>query len=493
MTFLLSSLAISLLLVAIAMVLLRYRVRTHDLEERNKRLTALRRLDEIMISAPTDLHDVAQKVTDAISFELKLELGVLALVDSQKGVLRRVAMSRTQQGDRAKKSLPFPYEQLEIPLSATENLSIQAMRDNQRKETHNLYDLFRPTLNKQTSDQIQATVNVKTSLVYPIKARGKNIGIMIISLSRDEPKLLAYENESIEELLNVVGIALDNSLLYQDLKATSKQLAYVNERLKELDKLKDDFVSIASHELRTPMTAIRSYVWMALNRPDTPLTPKLKKYLSRTLISTERLINLVNDMLNISRIESGRVEVTPKIFDINSLIHDVAFEVDAKAKERSINLQFSNNQSPTVFADPDKVHQVLLNLIGNSLKFTPSGGIVTVSTFSDGVMVEVSVKDSGVGISRDDISRLFTKFGRLDNSYVATATSGGTGLGLYICKSLVEIMGGKIWVRSDGLNRGSTFTFSLPVARSNVISNSEKYTRKPVEGQAKPLEPTVVN
>ncbi len=276
-----------------------------------------------------------------------------------------------------------------------------------------------------------------------------------------------------------------NSLVH-----VSQEVYKANSELHKVNKLKDDFVSIASHELRTPMTAIRSYAWMALHRSDVPLSDKLKRYLERTLISTERLINLVNDMLNVSRIESGRIEISPSAFDLNNLIGEVLIEVDAKAKEKNLTIEHLVNNVPKMFADQNKVHQILLNLIGNSLKFTPSGGKITISYQSDGQVIEVDIKDTGVGIEQDDLNRLFKKFSRVDNSYVATANTGGTGLGLYICKSLLDLMKGTIKVESIGANQGTTFKFTLPVATPKLLEEAEKYHYKPP--QARLLEPVAI-
>lgn len=468
-----------------------YSQRTHDLEERNKRLSALRKLDEIMLSSSTDIRDVAQKVTDAIVFILGFEIGVLALIDRKRGVLKRVAMSSTVTGVKARRSLPIPYEQLEIPLSTLENLSIRAIKENQMKITHDLYDLFAPALDRTISKEIQDTVKVQTSLVYPIRSKGGVIGVMVVSIARSEKDLSSYERESIENLVDVVGIALENALLYQQIKDASHELALVNQKLQELDQLKDDFVSVASHELRTPMTAIKSYLWMALRRSREPLSENLKKYLTRALISTERLINLVNDMLNVSRIESGRIELTPSPFDMVELCREIMEEVRFRAEEQGLTIMMVEAKMPEVFADVDKIHQVLLNLIGNSLKFTPPGGRVTISFFTDGRVVETSVKDNGVGMAKENLSSLFKKFGRLDNSYVAMGQSGGTGLGLYISKSLIELMHGRISAQSEGLNKGSTFTFSLPVATKEVIEQTKNYSFFP-KGEAKGLEPVVI-
>ncbi len=336
-----------------------------------------------------------------------------------------------------------------------------------------------------------STNAIKSLVAIPIIVSGRVVGAAFYGIPRPSTSVNVEEMQRLELVTNLMAIAYRMQDTQVSLTRITQEVYKMNAQLHQLDKLKDDFVSIASHELRTPMTAIRSYVWMAINRSDIPLSDRLKRYLERTLISTERLINLVNDMLNISRIESGRVEIKPQPFSLSTLLNDVIFEVDAKAKERKVTVIAPQAQIPNVFADADKVHQVLLNLVGNALKFTPSGGRIDILTFSDGHFVEVTVKDNGVGISKEDLFKLFTKFGRLDNSYVAAATSGGTGLGLYICKSLVELMGGKIKVSSEGLGKGTSFTFSLPVATQQMIANSDRYRQIP-QGEAKGLEPVAI-
>ncbi len=339
-------------------------------------------------------------------------------------------------------------------------------------------------------------------VAIPLYTKGEDIDLLVLGekLSGD-----IYTTEDIN-LLNIflpeATVAIQNAKSYDQIKRfnvtlreevnkSTGELKITNQKLKELDKLKDDFVSIASHELRTPMTAIRSYVWMALHKSDIPLSQKLEKYLYRTLISTERLINLVNDMLNVSRIEAGKIEIEPKSFDMTSLVKEVMEEVKVKADEKRLQIQILEHKVPDVFADPDKVHQVLLNLVGNALKFTYPGGIITIDFFTDGRVLEVSVKDNGAGISKEDLSKLFHKFARLDNSYVSISISGGTGLGLYISKSLVELMKGRIWASSDGVNQGCTFTFSLPVANEETLKNAKAYELKP-QGEVKTLESVAV-
>jgi signal transduction histidine kinase len=253
-----------------------------------------------------------------------------------------------------------------------------------------------------------------------------------------------------------------NITLHEEVDRATKELQDKNDQLKQLDKLKDDFVSVASHELRTPMTAIKSYLWMALAGQGGPLNDKQKYYVQRSYSSVERLIKLVNDMLNISRIESGRLTVEMSSLNIVKLVKEVVEEVGPGAKELGVSVELEvGDDVPMVMADADKIKEVVYNLIGNSMKFTQSGGKIMVSISKKDKMVEVMVKDTGAGIAPEDLPKLFQKFGILPGSYVTNQPALGTGLGLYICRSLVELHGGRIRAASEGREKGATFTFSL--------------------------------
>lgn len=282
---------------------------------------------------------------------------------------------------------------------------------------------------------------------------------------RQKTKALVKKEKELNDFYNKANeISLQKAQLSKTLIESNEKFKKANLKLQELNSLKEDFVSIASHELRTPMTAIRSYAWMALHKSDMPLSDKLKKYLVRVLISTERLINLVNDLLNVSRIEAGKIEINPEAVDLILLTKDVMDEVYySKSTDKNIQLTLLEKPIPKVLADPEKLREVMLNIVGNAVKFTQSGRTITIEFFSDGKTVETSIKDTGTGISQEDLGKLFTKFGKLESSYVALSRSSGTGLGLYISKGLIELMQGKIWATSPGLGKGSTFTFSLPV------------------------------
>jgi signal transduction histidine kinase len=232
-------------------------------------------------------------------------------------------------------------------------------------------------------------------------------------------------------------------------------------RLKELDKMKSDFVSNVSHELRTPLTSIKGSVDNMLDGLTGQLNEKQIRYLARIKSNADRLSRLINDLLDLSRIEAGRVEVRAATLPLNALAGEVAEQLKPLAAEKLIQIEVpASDPEVTVWADRDKVTQVLMNLIGNAIKFTPQNGKVTVAIEKNGDdYMRISIADNGPGIVQEEANKIFAKFYQVDN--IDRQKPKGSGLGLAISKALVELHGGKIWVES-AVGRGSTFYFTLP-------------------------------
>ena len=432
-------------------------------------LDAVWKLQKIILDTP-DFEGVVDRVVNSILVELGyLQLGyriiVLTLVDKKKQTLKRIALSQTIEAQKALEASPVPFQQIEIPLIAEDNFLIRALKEKKVYITHVWPDIFRPVLSDEAALNNQNAAGIRTSMIYPLVVKEEAIGVMIFSMIKNEEEVSDEEKALIARFTDIVGLAVQNARLYSSLKETAEDLKKANERLVVLDQLKDEFVSLASHELRTPMTAIKSYLWMALAGKGGDLNEKQKYYIDRSYISVERLIRLVNDMLNVSRIDSGRVTLEPAAVTLEKLVADVITDVTPRAQELSIAVKINQPTSPLpqVLADPDKIKEVLFNLIGNSLKFTPKDGAVTVSFKQNGDMIETTVADTGTGLAADAIPQLFQKFSMVAESYAADTPIQGTGLGLYICKSIVELHKGKIWVISEGPGKGSQFIFSLPV------------------------------
>jgi PAS domain S-box-containing protein len=234
-------------------------------------------------------------------------------------------------------------------------------------------------------------------------------------------------------------------------------------RLKELDKMKSDFVSNVSHELRTPLTAIKGSVDNMLDGITGDLNEKQSRYLTRIKSNSDRLTRLINDLLDLSRIEAG-INLKPKNLPLATVAREVVETLRPVAAEKLITIEVASpDNSLTAWADPDRISQVLMNLLGNAIKFTPTHGTVTLSLEKNGnEWVKVSVADSGPGIPSEEANRIFDKFYQI--SHPERRKAMGTGLGLPIAKALVEMHGGKIWVESES-GRGSTFSFTLPAER----------------------------
>jgi DNA-binding response OmpR family regulator len=231
-------------------------------------------------------------------------------------------------------------------------------------------------------------------------------------------------------------------------------------RERELDRMKDEFVSLVSHELRTPLTSIKGYVDLLIDGDAGDVTEEQKEFLEIVKNNSDRLVLLVNDLLDVSRIEAGRVNLRVQPVDLAGSIEEVATSLRPlmEHKRQSLKLEVPADL-PQVRADRDRVVQIMTNLLSNAHKYTLEGGAVTVRAQAGENEVQVEVSDTGVGMTADERHKLFTKFFRAQNP--ATQNVSGTGLGLNIVKSLVEKQGGRIWVTSEPM-KGSTFIFTIP-------------------------------
>ncbi len=231
-----------------------------------------------------------------------------------------------------------------------------------------------------------------------------------------------------------------------------------------LDKAKDDFLSLASHELKTPMTIIKSYLWMLQNNQIGSLNEQQDTYVDRAVHSTDQMIAMINDMLNISRMEQGKLTFNMQPGKIIPSIQDALTGFDLKAKEKNIYLKTDLTQVPQdqdAYYDEGKLKECVVNLLGNAIKFTKEGG-VTLKVEDIGTYLKISVIDTGVGISQEEANKLFKKFGKGETSYSKIVESGGTGLGLYIIKIYIEAMGGQVGYTSAGDFKGSNFWITVP-------------------------------
>ena len=312
-------------------------------------------------------------------------------------------------------------------------------------------------------------------VIVTLLIKDKLIGLICFG-----PKLSGdiYNNEDFD-LLHVisaqVAIALENAFLYEETKQfnlklsdeidkATKDLRAANEELKNLDRAKSEFISIASHQLRTPLTVIKGYGSMMLEGSFGAMTPAINENIKKIYDSNERLIALVEDLLNISRIESGKLQFNFEACQLEDIISSVVEELTVPAANKGLKLiwQTPAEKLPAVNIDKGKIRQVAINIIDNAIKYTPKGSI-EVNLKLDGDQILFSSVDTGLGISHDDLVNLFKKFSR--GEHVSLLHTEGTGLGLYVGKMMIEAHKGRIWAESAGIDNGSQFYFTLPIAK----------------------------
>ncbi|HEX3082179.1 MAG TPA: ATP-binding protein [Candidatus Saccharimonadia bacterium] len=255
-----------------------------------------------------------------------------------------------------------------------------------------------------------------------------------------------------------------NATLQERVAHATRHLQAANKKLKILDKAKDDFISMASHQLGTPLTAVTGYLSMALDEDKKNMTPAQRDYVTVALESSERLVNMAGDLLNVSRLNAGRFNILLQPVDLTHLIQDEITQLEPSAERKDLKLTFVSPAEPIpdVPLDESKTRQVVMNFIDNAIYYTQKGGIaVTLGRAGD--QVELRVKDTGMGVPPAERPKLFSKFYRAENA--KTVRPDGTGLGLYLAKQVIEGQGGEIIFESE-LGKGSTFGFSLPLKAS---------------------------
>jgi signal transduction histidine kinase len=252
-------------------------------------------------------------------------------------------------------------------------------------------------------------------------------------------------------------VAIENARLFHEVEDKSRQLTVANQH-------KSEFLANMSHELRTPLNAVIGFSEVLLERMFGDVNPKQEEYLQDIVASGRHLLSLINDILDLSKIEAGRMELELVTFDLQAALANALTLVRERAMRRGIRLELKTDpQLGTLVGDERKFKQILLNLLSNAVKFTPEGGRISLTAELANGSVEVAVTDTGIGIAPEDQAAIFEEFRQVGGDY--TSKREGTGLGLTLAKKFVELHGGRIWVKS-GVGEGSTFTFALPLRTS---------------------------
>lgn len=339
--------------------------------------------------------------------------------------------------------------------------------------------------NQETKATLDLLTKLKIEIIIPLSIKNKIIGILVLGPKETGDVYNDDDLQVLEVIGAQLGVALNNAQLYTQVKnfnvklkkevesATKElrttndrlqtmadRLAQANDKLRKLDNAKNEFISIASHQLRTPLTAIKGFISLLLEGSYGEVPDQINDVLNKVYLSNERLINLVEDLLNVSRIESGRMEYKFEKVQLADLIREIYDTFTIRARDAHLKFELNLPENPPeVTTDRSKIREVISNLVDNALKYTPKGW-VRVTLTDAGEFVRVAVSDTGIGVPKDEVPYLFQKFSR--GKDVSRLNTGGTGLGLHVGKKMMEALHGQIGVESKGANLGSTFFIEVP-------------------------------
>lgn len=318
--------------------------------------------------------------------------------------------------------------------------------------------------------------NLDIALVIPLYVKERLIGIIVVGNKKSGDPYSHQDLNILKIISGQAAIAIENASLYDELKdynlkldeevkKKTSELRKANDELKQLDEAKSEFISIASHQLRTPLTIIKGYISMMQEGSFGKVSPIINTNLTKVYQANERLIELVENLLDISRIESGRQEFIMQKTHLEDMAQTVVENLKNNAKDKNLKLIFHKptHKTPEVMADANKLHEVMMNFVDNSIKYTKEGKVEVFVTADENKMVTFCVKDTGMGIKPEIMPVLFRKFSRGKGSF--RVHTEGLGLGLYVARMMIDAHKGKIWAESDGDNKGSKFCFSLPAAK----------------------------
>ena len=337
------------------------------------------------------------------------------------------------------------------------------------KDSRRLYDILRKN-------------NVAMTIVLNDSAdlKGQDIGYIFLGYKKSGNTYNRQDTKVLEIAANELVIAIQNAQRFEEIQRfnatlqekiedATKRLRQSNAKLKALDQTKDDFISMASHQLRTPLTSVKGYVSMVLDGDVGEITPIQRKLLNQAFISSQRMVYLISDLLNVSRLRTGKFVIEPVSTNLANVIESEVEQLEETSSGRNLKLIYNKPEHfPTLMLDETKIRQVIMNFMDNAIYYTPSGGEITVNLVEKPLSIEFTVIDNGIGVPKHEQHHLFSKFYRANNA--KRARPDGTGLGLFMAKKVIVAQGGAIIFRSQE-KKGSTFGFTF--AKEKLMKESK--------------------
>ena len=445
--------------------------RNRELAETNKTLSLLKTIDALVLESHASLKVVCQHITDAIAQATDYPfVGLLTRASNSEDEMRLFGWSgKDWLGGNKPDVLNLPIhlktyqDWLENP-AVTSTISMKDVRPSQIAEN----------LHLKTTDveRIFQSVPIKSALIVKLRVRRRIVGLLVVGFLVDKEEISESDTVLLDSLGDSIGVALDNKLLFEQNQNVLKQLKESNTKLVALDEAKDDFVSMASHQLRTPLTAIKGNISMVLDGDAGDVTDIQRKLLTQSSYSTQRMIYIIADLLNVSRLRTGKFVIEAEPVDLVKLIAEEMEQLEFAAESKSLKLNFKKPDKITpIMLDSAKTRQIIMNFVDNAIYYTPAGKNITIELTENKSTVEFRVIDEGIGVPKSEQHHLFTKFYRAVNA--RKARPDGTGLGLFMAKKVIIAQGGAVIFDSKE-NKGSTFGFMFSKNKLAVPQNYEK-------------------
>ncbi len=420
-----------------------------ELADRNKTLALLRKIDEVVLGSAANPQNLAQQVANTVLTETDFKFAAIFIRNG--AYLKPFAVASANNGTALEKAIDDLLLR-EVSIRQPEHPMNASVKTNQIG-SYNLSQFLSQHLPAGEGEKISHFMGLESLFVCPLMVRERSLGVLLIGSPQPLDQISEFKRNLVTRLAGVVAIALDSSLLYQEL-----QLA--NQHLLELDKAKDDFISMASHQLRTPLTTVKGYLSMLGTGDAGQVNLEQKEFIQNALTGSDRLGKMIIELLNVSRMSTGKFKIDPKLVDLSKIVNDEVKQLQLHADAKHLKLIVNVPKAPVwCEIDEDKTRQVIMNYLDNAIYYTKAGS-VTANLSADPKKLIFTVVDTGIGVPKAAIPKLFSKFYRADNAKVARPD--GTGLGLYLAKKVIEDQGGKL-LFSTVEGKGSTFGFELPV------------------------------
>lgn len=427
-------------------------------EELDKKITGLYALQRLSREISTTLEEtqIFKRIETSYLEDLGFEKALAFLWNNkEKKILLYLVIGYSLEEVEAIKSSVETHRDMYLDLTKNEKTfsSISALSDTLAKE------------------ELSRVFGVKSFIVSPILPKEGNKGFFFVGTDSLDAFITEGDEELITILSNQIGQALENARLFektwrasqeleQKVDERTRELTSALEEIKKVSQRKTDFVSSVSHELRTPLTSIKGYASILLTDKLGKLPPDVRERLGKINRHSDELVQMVNDLLDISRLESGRVAMKQERQDLNNIAKEIADLLAVQLKDKQLELSVDiPGHANTVFADASQIKRVFINIIGNAIKFTPAQGKISIRSHKTDQLIQIDISDTGYGIPEAAQEAIFEEFYRVDN--LINQQVKGTGLGLALVKHIIEAHKGKIWVKSKE-GAGSTFSFTLP-------------------------------